>query len=182
MQKNNNFWAQIKKPKCQLQRFCPEPFNYCSLSVFHSTFWKSDSFPLCHIFPLCLRVSLCWRPCSTFQSLDLYFLSNSFLGIKILANLNPLRRLLFFLVWFLSIVNTLNRDNSTTMSSLDLVMSISSPSLTCGQNKTWWQQWLSKIFIAFMHNVQALDNAMINYSCKTFICKGMTKATFPPFD
>ena len=27
MQKVNHFWAQIKKkPKCELGRFCPEPF------------------------------------------------------------------------------------------------------------------------------------------------------------
>lgn len=92
---------------------------------------------------------------STFQLLDLYFLSNSSLGIKILANLTPLRRLLFFLVWFLSIVNTLNRDSSTSLFSLDLVMSISSPSLTWGQNKTWCIQCLSEIFIIFIHNVHA---------------------------
>ena len=37
MQKVNHFWAQIKKkPKCELERFCPEPFNYCHFKSLRS--------------------------------------------------------------------------------------------------------------------------------------------------
>ena len=34
MQKISHFWAKMKKdPKCQLGRFCPEPFNYPYLKM-----------------------------------------------------------------------------------------------------------------------------------------------------
>ena len=34
MQKISHFWAQMKKdPKCQLGRFCPEPFNCTALDT-----------------------------------------------------------------------------------------------------------------------------------------------------
>lgn len=114
-------------------------FSHCSLShkmLFPALWWKLP-FPVNNKKKGIPFVVVLWMnylsivATRTCQSTGwVYCSSNSFLGIVILPNLIPLRRRLFFFVWFLSIVNTVNRESSTSLLSLDLVMSISSPSFT----------------------------------------------------